>query len=160
MTQSGLICKVLMLAFCGLFLTGIETAGGSGVASQISTEADSNSDTQKVTKPAVLPRPIHPQEVLSGPDRILAQIEKPGSPPKATGISESVPRIVPLELPPPAVSQTRPGLSPRGYTSRYFHIERPKVGLGLSYVYEQERTKSNGSETKDTSGKTTTRGRT
>ncbi|UCD78321.1 MAG: hypothetical protein JSW26_23375 [Desulfobacterales bacterium] len=70
---------------------------------------------------------------------------------KAAGISKQAPQIVPLEIPPPGVSSTRPGLTARGYTSRYFHLERPKVGLGLSYEYEQEKTKSGGNETKDTS---------
>ncbi len=151
MTQSGLICKVLVLAFCGLFLTGFETARGSGAASLISTEADPVSETQKAIKPAELPRANHPREAASRPERLAAQLEKPGSPPKAAGISEQAPEIVPLEIPPPAVSSTRPGLSARGYTSRYFHLDRPKVGLGLSYIYEEERTKAGGSETTDTS---------
>ena len=119
MTQSGLICKVLGLAFCGIFLIGFETARGSGAASPIPTEADPISETKKVVEKTELPPAIHPNAAASRPERFSAQLEKPGSPQTATGISEQAPQIVPLELPPPAVSSTRPGFTARGYTSRW-----------------------------------------
>ena len=85
--------------------------------------------------------------------KLSAQLEKTGpQEEKAAGVSEQAPKIVPLEVPPPPVGvSTRPGLTPRGYTSRYFYIERPKVGLGLSYEIEEVQRQASGNETKDTS---------
>ncbi|MGD2096426.1 MAG: hypothetical protein PVG35_02535 [Desulfobacterales bacterium] len=151
MTQSGHIRKVLVLAFCGLFLIGVETAKGSSAASVISTEIDPFSETKKFIKKTEPPPATNPVEAAARPEGFSAQLEKPDPPQKATGISERAPKIVPLKVPPPAVSANRPGLSARGYTGRYFHLERPKIGLGLSYEFEEEKTKADGSATTDTS---------
>jgi len=152
MTHSGLILKVLMLACCGLFLIGLETAMGFSAGSMISTEAVPISETKKVIKEADLPPVTNPVEAAPRPDRFSAQLEKPASQITAAGVSEQSQTIVPLEVPSkPAEVSTRPGLSAYGYTSRYFHLDRPKVGLGLSYEFEDERQKASGNKTKDTS---------
>jgi len=151
MTHSGLILKVLALGCCGLFLMGFEPAKRASAESVISTEAVPISETQEFIKKIGRPPVITAVEAAPGPDWFTAQLEKPGSPKQAAGASEQSQTIVPLEVPPPTLSPTRPGLTPYGYTSRYFHLDRPRVGLGLSYEYEQETTKAGGNETKDTS---------
>jgi len=154
MTRSGLIKKVLMLAGCGLFLIGLEPAMGAGAESVTSTEAAPIPETKKIVKEPGLPPIITPVEAAPRPDRFFAQLEKPGSQTKATGVSEQAQTtIVPLEVPPPkpAGVSTRPGLTAQGYTSQYFHLDRPRVGLGLSYEFAEERRKASGNETKDTS---------
>jgi hypothetical protein len=152
MTRSGLIKKLLRLACCGLFLIGLAPAMGSSAGS--STDAAPIPETKKIIKGPESPRIITPVETASKPDRFSAQLEAPGSQPKAAGASaQAQTTIVPLEVPPPRPAEvsTRPGLSAQGYTSRYFHLDRPQVGLGLSYEYEEERRKTPDSETKDTS---------
>ena len=151
MTHSGFILKALVLAFCGIFLIGLGPAKGFGAGWALSTEAFPIPETKEVVKETEHPPVITPVEEAPGPDRFSAQLELPGSQKKAAGISEQAPKIVPLAVPPPAVSQTRPGLTARGYTSRYFHLDRPRLGLGLSYEFEEERTKAGGNETTDTS---------
>ena len=152
MTHSGLILKVLVLASCGLFLVGLEPAKGSGAGSGISTEAVPISETKAITKETEKPQKITPVEAAPRPDRFSAQLEKTAPSEEAAGVSEQAPKIVPLEVPPPPVgASTRPGLTARGYTSQYFYLERPKVGLGLSYEFEEVRRKASGNETKDTS---------
>ena len=152
MTHSGLILKVLVLTFCGLFLIGFGPTKESSAGSAISTEAVPISETMAVTKEIEQPQIITPVEAAPRPDRFSAQLEKSAPPEEAAGVPAQPPKIVPLEVPPPPAGvSTRPGLSPRGYTSRYFYLERPKVGLGLSYEFEEVRRKASGNETKDTS---------
>lgn len=151
MTQSGLIYKVLGLAFCGLFLMGHEPAKEANAESVIATQAAPISETKTVGKNTEISPATNPLESAPGPDRLSAQLAQPGSPQKETEISAQPQSIVPLEIPPPAVSATQPGLSTRGYTSRYFHIERPRVGLGLTYEFEEEQTRTEDSKTTDTS---------
>jgi hypothetical protein len=142
---------VLVLAFCGLLWIGFQPAKGSVTGSPIFTESVPNSEAKKFIEETELPPAMNPGESAPGPDWFSAQLEKPGSPQKAAGSSQQPQTIVPLEVPPPPVSSTRPGFTARGYTGRYFQIERPKVGLGLSYDFEEEQTKASGNETTDTS---------
>jgi hypothetical protein len=66
--------------------------------------------------------------------------------------SRQIQEIVPLEVPSrPSRVRAPMGLTPRGYTSRYFHAERPRLGLGLSYEFEEERREGPGTDTKDQS---------
>jgi len=143
MTCSGLILKVLVLAGCGLFFMGFEPARGF---------IDPDSGTKAVKAETERPTAFHPVEAASWPDRLLAQTEMPGLPKQAAGVSEQTQPIVPLEVKSrPVRGSTRPGITPYGYTSRYFHLDRPRVGVGLSYTFEEETTKTPDSETKDTS---------
>lgn len=92
-----------------------------------------------------------PQKIRAGDDQSkptmnTAQLqetepgaEKPGESPAQNE------KIIPLEVQPPI----RRG--PAGYTSRYFQVARPRLGLGLSYDFEEERRGEPGSVTKDTS---------
>ncbi len=144
MTHSGLIFKVLALACCGLFLMGFEPARGS---------TDPISGTTAVSAETEHPPVIHSVAAAPFLDRLLAQTEKPGLPKQAAGVSEQAQTIVPLEVTSrPVRSSTRPGFTPYGYTSRYFHLDRARVGVGLSYTFEEERRKVSGNdETTDTS---------
>jgi hypothetical protein len=152
MTHSGLILKVLVPAFCGLFLIGFGLTKGYSAGSAISTEAVPIPETKAVIKETERPHKITPVEAAPRSTRFSAQLEKPGAQDKAAGVSEQAQKIVPLEVPPPPAGvSTRPGITPMGYTSRYFHLERPKVGLGLSYEFEEVRRRASGNETKDTS---------
>ena len=152
MTHSGLILKVLLLAFCGIFLIGFGPADGTDSGSALSAEAVPVPEAMAAAREIEQPQIITPVESTPGPDQFSAQLEETALPEEAAGISGQPQKIVPLEVPPPPVgASTRPGLSPRGYSSRYFYIERPKVGLGLSYEFEEVRRKASGNETKDTS---------
>jgi hypothetical protein len=158
MTHSGLILKVPVLAICGLFLIGFQPPKESIAGLLISPESVPNSETKKVIEETGRPPGMTPVEAAPGPNLFSAQLEQPDSPQKATGSSQQPQTIVPLEVSPePAAPSTRPGLSAQGYTSRYFHIERPKVGLGLSYEFEEEKRKASGSTTTETSNEFTER---
>lgn len=152
MTHTGIILKVLVLAFCGLFCIGFGPIKRSSAGSGISFEAVPIPATMAVTKETQRPQINTPDESAPRPDRFSAQLEQTAPPQEAAGISAQPQQIVPLEVPPPpAEISNRSGLTPRGYTSRYFHLERPRVGLGLSYEFEEVRRHASGDDTKDTS---------
>lgn len=93
-----------------------------------------------------------PAASAPGPDRLLAQLEQDAAPQTAAETLEQPQPIVPLEVPPPpAGTSTQSGLTARGYTGRYFHLARPRVGLGLSYEFEEVQRHASGDDTKDTS---------
>jgi hypothetical protein len=82
----------------------------------------------------------------SKPTIYIAQLQQTDPNPEEPGESPAQSReIIPLRVQPPI----RRG--PAGYTSRYFHVARPQLGLGLSYDYEDERRGEPGSQTRDRS---------
>ena len=152
MTHTGIILKLLVLAFCGLFCIGFGPIKRSSAGSGMSFEAVPSPAAMAVTQETERPQIITPDESAPRPDRFLAQLEQTAPPQEAAGLLEQPQQIVPLEVPPPpARLSTRSGLTAQGYTSRYFHLERPRVGLGLSYEFEEVRRHASGDETKDTS---------
>ena len=133
MTYTGIILKVLVLALGGLFWIGFGPITSSSAGAGMSLEAAPIPARMAVSRTAQRPAIKTPDESAPGPDRLIAQLEQSAAPPEVAGIIEQPQQIVPLEVPPaPAGSSARPGLSAQGYTSRYFHLERPRVGLGLS----------------------------
>jgi hypothetical protein len=92
-----------------------------------------------------------PHKTRAGDDRSkptmnTAQLQETDLNPEKPGESPAQSRvIIPLEVQPPI----RRG--PAGYTSRYFQVARPRLGLGLSYDFEEERRGEPGSQTRDTS---------
>jgi len=73
-------------------------------------------------------------------------VEKPGE------LAAETRQIIPLEVAP---KQARPatqlGLTPGGYTGRYFHLARPRLGLGLAYEFQEERREGPNTDTKNKS---------
>lgn len=100
------------------------------------------------------PLSIGPVEIPPKPSMLSAQLEKtsPGEekPGEAPGQRQE---IIPLQKfsRPTRGGPARLGLTPRGYTSKYFQMTRPRLGLGLSYEFEEERRKSPNSDTTVTS---------
>jgi hypothetical protein len=92
-----------------------------------------------------------PQKMRAGADQSkptmnTAQLQETDSDAEKPGQSPAQSReIIPLEVQPPI----RRG--PAGYTSRYFQVTRPRLGLGLSYDFEEERRGEPGSASKDKS---------
>jgi len=152
MTHPGLILKVFVFAICGLILICFEPEEESIAGLLMSAESVSIDDTGKVFDETKLPAAMNRVEAVPGPGWLSAQTENPDSQQTATESSEQSPTIVPLEISSkPAEVSIRPGLTARGYTGQYFHIQRPKVGLGLSYEFEEERRRASGNETTETS---------
>jgi hypothetical protein len=101
------------------------------------------------------PPKIVPVEISPKPARLSAQVEKTRpseeKPAEAPGQKQE---IIPLEklLPRPTKGgPARLGLTPRGYTSKYFQMTRPRLGLGLSYEFEEERREGPNSDSTVTS---------
>jgi hypothetical protein len=92
-----------------------------------------------------------PQKMRAGADQSkptmnTAQLQETDPDAEKPGQSPAQSReIIPLEVQPPI----RRG--PAGYTSRYFQVARPRLGLGLSYDFEEERRGEPGSDNKDKS---------
>jgi len=92
-----------------------------------------------------------PQNIRAGDDQSkptmnTAQLQETDPDAEKPGQSPAQSReIIPLEVQPPI----RRG--PAAYTSRYFQVARPRLGLGLSYDFEEERRGEPGSVTKDKS---------
>ncbi len=98
-------------------------------------------------------RKIRPLEATSKTTGLTAQLENT-RPIEKSSNEESRPtqEIVPLEVPSrPRSAQAPMGLTPSGYTSRYFHAERPRLGLGLSYEFDEDRREGPDTDTKDRS---------
>ena len=80
------------------------------------------------------------------PEKTDPNAEKPGDSAAETR------QIIPLEVTPrPARPATQLGLTPRGYTGRYFHVARPRLGLGLAYEFQEERLEGPNTDSKDKS---------
>ena len=104
-------------------------------------------ETISATRESEEPQKVRVLGDRSSPTMNTAQLqetdpnaERPGQPPAQSR------GVIPLEVQPPS----RRG-GPIGYTSRYFHIARPRLGLGLSYDFEEERRENPDTVTKDTS---------
>jgi hypothetical protein len=78
---------------------------------------------------------IRPLEATSSPAMVSAQLATSDSSEQTPKEGSSPDReVVPLQVP------ARPTItSPPGFTSRYFHVARPRLGLGLAYQFEEER---------------------
>ena len=121
-----------------------------------------------VSKPSVIPEPIEVSNPFReqvpengsnarGPDSTklndvwsagyIAQLEK-----SLGEEARRIQEIVPLDIPSrPTRAQNQLGLTPYGYTSRYFFMERPRLGLGLAYIFDEDRREGPDIDTKDQS---------
>jgi len=109
-------------------------------------EASSTPETISSNRKSEEPQKMRALDDRPKPTMTTAQLQK--TDPNAEKLGESAAQsreIIPLEIPPPI----RRG--PTGYTSRYFHIARPRLGLGLSYDFEKERRGDPNTVNKDTS---------
>ena len=96
-------------------------------------------------------RKISPFKVPSQSAEVSAQLENT-RPIEKSSSEESIQtqQIIPLEVPSrPASAQAPMGLSPLGYNSPYFHMERPRLGLGLAYIFDEDRREGQDTDTKD-----------
>jgi hypothetical protein len=98
-------------------------------------------------------------DARSKPAMHTAQLQKTDPNAEKPGESTAGTRqIIPLEVTPrPARPATQLGLTPRGYTGRYFHVARPRLGLGLAYEFQEERIEGPNSDSKDKSDEFTQR---
>ena len=88
MTHTGIILKLLVLAFCGLFCIGFGPIKMSSAGSGMSFEAVPIPATMAVSKETERPQIIAPDESAPRPDRFLAQLEQTAPPQEAAGLLE------------------------------------------------------------------------
>ncbi len=118
--------------------------------SQPAPAAPSRPETKGFIRQAGQSSPIVPAEIPPEPAILSAQLATTGTSEEKPGeAAEKRQEIIPLEKIPPRSALGGPprlGLTPRGYTSRYFQMTRPRLGLGLSYEFEEERREGPSSE--------------
>jgi len=135
-------------------VTFAKTGKEIAAISQPAPAAPSPLGTKGIIRQAGQPPKIVPAEIPPKPSMLSAQLEKTGSseekPGEAPGQRQE---IIPLEKfsRPTRGGPARLGLTPRGYTSKYFQMTRPRLGLGLSYEFEEERRENPNSRTTVTS---------
>ena len=121
---------------------------GTGRTWQPAPGASPNSQTEMVAGESERSGRFRTLAVPPEPGQVSAQLQEtdPNGRQKAGEAPGQKQEIVPLEVTPrPAVS------TPVGYSSRYLGVSRPRLGLGLSYEFQQERREGRNVDTTVTS---------